>query len=537
MTFWRRLQPRKPIKRKTESILNALWKMTPTEPSSSHPFLWGKFWISWEKAREHFLVMGSTGSGKTVLLRRLMQTVLPQIGTTHGSGRRALVYDSKKDMRSMVIAAGVPEDKVILLNPFDARSYAWDMAADVTSPPEATELANLLIPKENESQPFFSNTARSILRGVIEVLMERSPKDWTLRHILLICEEPKVLKLLLESHPPTKWLVGLMAKEQTWLDIKSTLDSHLYRFRYIAAGWHAAHKAGLTISIKQWLKGEQVLILGNDDNARSELDIINRLFFDKLAQLINSQTPDEVEGQQTWLFLDEVREAGKLNTLHSLLLRARSKNCAVVLGFQDVLGMEAVYGEKEARELLGCPSNLALLSLNATAQAARKWASEVVDSVEQPNQSEGRTLRGLEMSMNLQNQYSLKPLILPIRFYLLGRPKSQSGMEGIFIVPEHRDRKPPVRGQVGFMDEIVTLTDHELFNDPVTGLRPESAEHKRSNYLQRPTAHLQLEPWNSGDSKLSLVSSIFSMVHRDERLERLKQEQATKLPTREQQQH
>jgi len=52
--------------------------------------------------------MGATGSGKTVLLRRLMQTVLPQIGSSQARGRRALIYDSKKDMRSVLMGMGIP---------------------------------------------------------------------------------------------------------------------------------------------------------------------------------------------------------------------------------------------------------------------------------------------------------------------------------------------------------------------------------------------------------------------------------------------
>jgi len=119
------------------------------------------------------------------------------------------------------------------MNPFDARSVAWDMAADVQSPQEATELANLLIPKEAESQPFFSNTARSVLRGVIEVFMKNSPGAWSLRHILLACENHEVLRHFRNLPRAYSLAPGLMQKEQTWIDIKSTLDSYLYRFRFI----------------------------------------------------------------------------------------------------------------------------------------------------------------------------------------------------------------------------------------------------------------------------------------------------------------
>lgn len=492
-------------------------KYTRRDPKD-YPFLWGKYYLSWERAREHFLVMGATGSGKTVLLRRLMQTVLPQIGTAAAPGRRALIYDSKKDMLAVLVGMGVPLERIAIMNPFDARGVAWDIAADVQSPQEATELANLLIPKEQESQPFFSNTARSILRGVIEVFMSTSPGAWTLRHILLACEDHSVLRRILKSHPPTIWLLGLMDKEQTWLDIKSSLDSHLYRFRFIAAAWHAAHEKGLKISIKQWLAGEKILVLGNDDNARSELDIINRLFFDKMSQLINSQTPSEAKNKQTWLFLDEVREAGKLNTLHSLLLRARSKNCAVVLGFQDVVGMESVYGEKEARELLGCPATLAILHLNPTAHAARKWASEVIDQDEHREKSDGSSMKGAvsDMTTSTQSRWVVRAVFNPIEFYLLGRAGSERGMQGIFVVEEHlhkiMDDKRP------FPEERVTLSNDELFKDKDTGLKPE--DQGVEDYMPRPVRDLTLQPWQetgSDTQNLPEIGAIFAEAGRSSR--------------------
>jgi type IV secretory pathway TraG/TraD family ATPase VirD4 len=458
------------------------------------PFLWGKYYLSWERAREHFLVMGATGSGKTVLLRRLMQTVLPQVGSVRG--RRALVYDSKKDMRSVLLGMGVPEERILIMNPFDKRSFAWDMAADVQSVTEATELANLLIPKEGDSQPFFSNTARSILRGVIEVFIEKVPTKWTLRHILLACGNRHILKKLLESHPPTQWLLGLMEKEKTWLDIQATLNSQLDRFKFIAAAWHRAARQERKTSIKKWLSGEEIFLLGNDDNARTELDAVNRLFFDKLAQLINDQKTSEAAGRETWIFLDEIREAGKLNNLHSLLLRARSKNCAVVLGFQDTLGMEAVYGEKEARELLGCPGNLAILHLNANAQAARQWASEAIGQDEQLHESQGLS-RALEGSptRSLQTNYALKSIYLPVDFYLLGRAGSEQGLQGIFVVDDHlhkpRDRWMP--------EEKVTLSNEELFGNHPAGLRGEVDPD--GDYIGRSNDELNLEPWGDEDTK------------------------------------
>ncbi|MCI0538823.1 MAG: type IV secretion system DNA-binding domain-containing protein [Verrucomicrobiales bacterium] len=82
-------------------------------------------------ATNHFAFVGTTGSGKTLLQRLLMQSALTTVG--HGHGHRAVVYDAKQDTLSILsgMRIGCP---VHVLNPLDARSVAWDMAADVESP-------------------------------------------------------------------------------------------------------------------------------------------------------------------------------------------------------------------------------------------------------------------------------------------------------------------------------------------------------------------------------------------------------------------
>src|SRR5262249_45346873 len=54
-------------------------------------------------AARHLAFVGTTGSGKTLLQRLLMQSALSQIG--RGSSHRALLYDAKQD--TLTILAGM----------------------------------------------------------------------------------------------------------------------------------------------------------------------------------------------------------------------------------------------------------------------------------------------------------------------------------------------------------------------------------------------------------------------------------------------
>jgi hypothetical protein len=78
--------------------------------------------------------------------------------------------------------------------------------------------------------------------------------------------------------------------------------------------------------------------------------------------------------RRTWFFLDEVREAGKLELLGRLLTKGRSKGVALDLGFQDISGMREAYGQELADELLGQCNTKILLRVNSPQSAA--WAAK-----------------------------------------------------------------------------------------------------------------------------------------------------------------
>src|SRR5258708_7488418 len=76
----------------------------------------------------------------------------------------------------------------VVLNPFDRRSVAWNIAADVRTPTEARHFVESLFPPVggDETNNFFSNAARAIIAGVIESLNRNRAGKWTLYDIVRI---------------------------------------------------------------------------------------------------------------------------------------------------------------------------------------------------------------------------------------------------------------------------------------------------------------------------------------------------------------
>lgn len=336
---------------------------------------WGGLTLPEEISEGHFLVVGATGSGKTITLRLLMQSVLPRI--VHG-GVRAVVYDAKKEALSQLEGMGVPYDRIRILNPFDKRAFAWDMAADIVDPATADQIAAILIPEEDSQNRFFTDAARDLLGGVFKAFMLTRPKEWSFADAIHAMQSPERLKTLLKSTPETADIADIyFTVDTTMANIHSTVRTRMAPFATIAALWKSRGKDKM--SLQEWADGNLVLLLGKDERLRASLDAINRVLFERLVHLA-LERPGTGHAT-TWFFLDELRWAGKLELLNNLAVAGRSKGVRVVLGFQDIDGLRDVYGDYAATELAGICANKAILRLDSPATA--QWAAENIGDAEQ----------------------------------------------------------------------------------------------------------------------------------------------------------
>ena len=383
-------------------------------------------------------MVGCTGSGKTVTIRLLMQSVLPKI--VSDGNERALVYDAKGDMLPLLHGMGL-QCEVITLNPVDARGYAWDIAADVADLNAVKTVAEILVPEENETQKFFPRAARRILEGVLRVLVRQAPGRWTLCDVLLILNDRNLLKKVLESTRATRVLVDKYWEPlATFQNVLSTLDSLVSRYETVAAAWSRAAEAGRKVSLQDWAKSSMVLVLGNDERIRPALDPMNRAIFERVVQLlIGGEELVAQGGARTWVFLDEAAKAGKLPGLDNLLLKGRSKGVCAVLGFQDIAAMREEYGQNAADALLGQCVNKAFLRLNSDATA--EWASKqfgdylAVESLtsHSTSTSYGSGSSTSQDSTTISEQRTKREAVMPAEFFGLDVPSQEGGVDGYYL--------------------------------------------------------------------------------------------------------
>jgi type IV secretory pathway TraG/TraD family ATPase VirD4 len=370
-----------------------------------------------------------------------MQSVLKKVGL--GDDVRALVYDAKQDFTS-IVSGIAPESEIVILNPFDERGVAWNMARDITSPIHAQQVASILIPENpNASQPFFTDASRHLLIGVFISLMKNAGQAWTFRDVLMSMKKRSRLIAVLKSCTYTSDLVGEYLEEATTANnIMSTIASKLHRYEFIGAVWERAENS---ISLSDWLKSESILILGNDESARSALDAVNQVIFKRLTELVLAQ--EESVSRQTWFFLDELRQAGKLEGLSALLTKGRSKGASVVIGFQDIEGLRDVYGTQVANEIAGQCANKAILRSDSSETS--NWASELFGKKEileerlTRGSSAGLTandifrhVRSSSESNSTSEHVAERKVVMGSEIMNISPTSFISGLTGFFITPE-----------------------------------------------------------------------------------------------------
>ncbi|MDZ4849680.1 MAG: type IV secretion system DNA-binding domain-containing protein [Pirellulaceae bacterium] len=392
-------------------------------------FSWGQFELHESDTEGHFLAIGTTGSGKTIILRLLMQDALSLVGK--GLGYRGLVYDAKQDVYP--ILAGYCEiDRIKSLNPFDARGYAWWMSKDVRVSAVAMEVAFTLIPEVSESSAFFRNSARHIAWGIMCSYM-LSGLDWTFADMLRSFRSMSTCRRVLLRHPQTRHVVRMYFGEKKLLnDIRATLAATLMVYEPIAGSWEKAHRDGKKLSLLDCMDSEEIVILGNSEMSRAPIDSINRCIFKRWTELILAQ-PDGTT-KRFWTFIDELSEAGPLPSIVPLLKKSRSHGGRVAVASQSIAGLQdsKMYGEWVTKDLLAVLSNRFVGRLECPITA--EYLSQYIGDQEIEQTSTSSTFSSSQNSRSVNRSRATQRTVLPSEYMAIPACGLENGLAGLFKI-------------------------------------------------------------------------------------------------------
>lgn len=316
---------------------------------------------------EHILLVGGTGSGKTTILQSLMDGALRQ-------GDRLLVLDVKGEL-----TARLPTDSFLLLAMGDARGADWRLGRDIVDENDATELAMELITET--SDPAWSGGARRILAGLIRHLQQGaadSGLDWGWRDLDQLLMRPiGELHGILTATAPECALFLDVTQEATR---KQALSFYLVLIANAGQAVRAAVRMGRdgapSFSIRDWVaspESAQVLILQQAQRAPLLSGILARIVLKLIADAAVDLAA-KTHIPPLWLFLDELPQIGKSDSVPRLAAIGRSGGIRVVAAIQSPSQLDHVYGHDQAQELL---DNLTTKIVGRV--AAGKTAQEIAE--------------------------------------------------------------------------------------------------------------------------------------------------------------
>jgi len=384
---------------------------------------WGPLQLDTRRAAQsHYCAVGPAEGGTETLLRILMQSVPTNAW---------LVVDGRNDLFPAVNAIR-PAEQIFLLNPLDARSSAWDIAHDAATPQQAQTVVVALLPAEPHHDPLLLESARALLAAIIQAFNEKAPGNWNLLHLVAAVERRNLKAVLNISSATAMAYKTLSANPHRHL-VAAFVQSRLQPLKPAAAAWrHASRK----ISIAAWLQSPSVLMIASSIRNQHVLAPLNRVLFQLLVG--NLLEPATVAPPNTWVFLSDLCQIGRLEPLSTLLSRGAAAGVTVALTLEDVEMLQRHY-PTDSTGILGLCGNYALLKIANPITA--RWASQLLgmEKVQILYETEG-TLSG-KTSQGLTVTNAERPLVAPTEFQELPLPEQDRNLIGYFKTADGKTYK------------------------------------------------------------------------------------------------
>lgn len=292
--------------------------------------------------REHTMIVGAPGSGKSVTLHALIDSI-------RGMGHRAIIFDHQLEF----IRDHYRESTDVILNPFDARSPNWSPFFDAKDSPDWAKLGATIFKDPRSGDPYWVNATRQIFSWTGYQLRQRGETPTLDEFLDLLLGPPTKLREYLEGTPAAAHLAGLEGGGARVASLLSVMAEGVEPLIYLKGSERP-------FSIKQWVNappaspedGEGFLFLSTPQSHREALKPLLG-FWCELAMSAILSRYDDRDPQPTWIILDEFHSAGRIDALADAPQLLRKWGGCVVLGFQQVSQLEDLYGRDKARTLVG----------------------------------------------------------------------------------------------------------------------------------------------------------------------------------------
>jgi len=298
--------------------------------------------VSKKLLARHMFIYGSVGSGKSVILKHLLQQVVQL-------DKKALIYDIKGDFTSIF-------ERPAIVCPFDKRSWIWDVGRDVATQTQAAAFSQSLIPPEEGSGAFWAMAGQGLLEGCVRELQATMGKDWGWAELAALVARPAgPMSQALSIHYPRAAALIANPDSNTTSSCMAVLANGTAVIERLALAW-PERIPGQMFSMLDWIRDDytgckQVIVQSGPDEVLTKA-CISAMINCAVPEIIGPSLQDDEAGRFLGFFFDELTTAGKLN-ISPLLALGRSKGVVACMAVQDWSQVEEVYGDKAAQAFSG----------------------------------------------------------------------------------------------------------------------------------------------------------------------------------------
>ncbi|TPG48203.1 type IV secretion system DNA-binding domain-containing protein [Sphingomonas glacialis] len=312
---------------------------------------------------KHFLLMGTTGTGKSVAIRELLRGA-------EGRGDRAIIADPDGGFLSRFYDAARGD---VILNPFDARSGVWDMMGEVPNDFAAEQLAASLVPSPGGSaDASWAARARTLLTAILRRGRAAGINTAEVYRLFAIADRAELRAMLAGTAAEP-----FLAEGATRLfdSVRSSSGDAMSALEYAASA-----TGGMPFSLTRWASdpGDRrwVFLPYRADQIAALKALIGPWM--RLAIFATMSRP-ESDTAPTWFVADELDAIGKIEGLDDALQRIRKFGGRCVLGFQTIGKVRALYGDGAAAALVeNCSTRLILRCAGGDTNSTARFASSLI---------------------------------------------------------------------------------------------------------------------------------------------------------------
>lgn len=291
-------------------------------------------------------VFGSTGAGKSVLLRKLFKQIYRD-----NQDAKIIFYDPKPEF----FTEFYQPNNDLILSLEDKRSVHINLLKLIKSTRDLNRIVASIIPTAVKSEDEgWVVMSRSILSGIFIYCIKKNIH--TMQELRSLCILPfnKLLEKLSEIEGTEAALQFLDIDEKQQTIYQGVFSSKIsFIADYPCLDCPPAKNGHIDFELFFKSNGRKTLwILGDDSDEKERLKRTVSVVIELAANGVFALGEDQE--RKIFFFIDEFSELKKMDSLQKLIVKGRSFGCSIFFLMQNPFQLQKTYGREDAETILSC---------------------------------------------------------------------------------------------------------------------------------------------------------------------------------------